>query len=111
MIILLVSLRQCHGRPCHTDGRGLYGDQILPRAIGLALRGGEFARLRARVAAGLEGEVAEIGFGSGLNIPYYPARLKRAWAIDPAIVGRQLAAATAGTVLAVGFLECSRVRE
>ena len=71
---------------------GLYGDQILPRAIDLALRGGEFARLRARVAAGLGGEVLEIGFGSGLNIPYYPAGLKRVQAVDPATVGRKLAA-------------------
>jgi ubiquinone/menaquinone biosynthesis C-methylase UbiE len=71
---------------------GLYADQILPRAIDLALRGGEFARPRARAAAGLEGEVLEIGFGSGLNIPYYPAELKRVWAIDPAAAGRKLAA-------------------
>jgi hypothetical protein len=55
--------------PCHTEWVGLYGDQILPRAINLALRGGEFAGPRARVAAGLDGEVLEIGFGSGLNIP------------------------------------------
>ena len=34
----------------------------------------------------------EIGFGSGLNIPYYPAGLKRVQAVDPAFVGRQLAA-------------------
>jgi ubiquinone/menaquinone biosynthesis C-methylase UbiE len=71
---------------------GLYGDQILPRAVNLAMRGGEFARPRARVAAGLEGEVLEIGFGSGLNIPYYPAGLKRVWAVDPATAGRKLAA-------------------
>jgi ubiquinone/menaquinone biosynthesis C-methylase UbiE len=71
---------------------GLYGDQILPRAIDLALRGGEFARLRARVAAGLAGHVLEIGFGSGLNIPYYPAELTRVQAVDPASVGRKLAA-------------------
>jgi ubiquinone/menaquinone biosynthesis C-methylase UbiE len=70
---------------------GLYGDQILPRAIDLALRGGEFARLRARVAAGLAGQVLEVGFGSGLNIPYYPASLERVQAVDPAAVGRKLA--------------------
>ena len=40
------------GRPCHTEDVGLYADQILPRAINLALRGGEFAGPRARVAAG-----------------------------------------------------------
>ena len=46
---------------------GLYADQILPRAINLALRGGEFAGPHARPAAGLDGEVLEIGFGSGLR--------------------------------------------
>jgi ubiquinone/menaquinone biosynthesis C-methylase UbiE len=74
---------------------GLYADQILPRAINLALRGGEFAGPRARAAAGLDGEVVEIGFGSGLNIPYYPAGLKRVRAVDPAAAGRKLAAGRA----------------
>jgi ubiquinone/menaquinone biosynthesis C-methylase UbiE len=76
---------------------GLYRDQILPRAIDLALRGGEFTRLRARVTARLAGQVLEIGFGSGLNIPYYPASLERVQAIDPAAVGRKLAAKRAAT--------------
>lgn len=71
---------------------GWYRDQILPRAIDLTLRGGEFTPLRARVTARLAGQVLEIGFGSGLNIPHYPASLERVQAIDPAAAGRKLAA-------------------
>jgi ubiquinone/menaquinone biosynthesis C-methylase UbiE len=34
----------------------------------------------------------EIGFGSGLNVPYYPPTVHRVQAVDPATVGQQLAA-------------------
>jgi ubiquinone/menaquinone biosynthesis C-methylase UbiE len=71
---------------------GLYRDQVLPRIVDLAMRGSDVEQVRARVAAGLDGEVLEIGFGSGLNIPHYPAGLTRVWAVDPAAVGRKLAA-------------------
>ena len=69
----------------------MYRDQVLPRGLDPVLRGREFAGPRARAAAGLEGEVLEIGFGSGLNIPFYPAGLKRVRAVDPAPAGRRLA--------------------
>jgi ubiquinone/menaquinone biosynthesis C-methylase UbiE len=46
---------------------GCYREQILPRLTDLALRGKETAQLRARAAAGLSGEVLEVGFGSGLT--------------------------------------------
>jgi ubiquinone/menaquinone biosynthesis C-methylase UbiE len=71
---------------------GFYGEQVVPRVTNLVLGGREFARLRARVAAGLEGEVLEVGFGSGLNIPHYPRSVTRVRAVDPATVGRKLAA-------------------
>lgn len=69
-----------------------YRDQVLPRVTDLALSGKEFTRLRAEVCAGLEGEVVEVGFGSGRNVPHYPSTVERVRAVDPATVGRKLAA-------------------
>ena len=56
---------------------GVYGDQVLPRALDLWMRGADVREIRARVAAGMTGEVLEIGFGSGLNVPHYPAGVTR----------------------------------
>ncbi len=70
---------------------GFYGEQILPRFIDVALGNRECARLRARLASELEGEVLEVGFGSGLNVPHYPPNVTRVLAVDPATVGRKLA--------------------
>lgn len=56
------------------------------------MRNREFGALRARAAAALAGDVLEVGFGSGLNLPYYPPALTRVWAVDPAAVGFKLAA-------------------
>ena len=71
---------------------GFYGDSVLPRFIDIALGTKEFDGIRARVASYLDGEVLEVGFGSGRNVPHYPAGVKRVRAIDPATLGRRLAA-------------------
>ena len=70
---------------------GFYGDQVLPRFINVACGMKALKRLRSRVCAGLEGEVLEIGFGSGLNVPFYPAAAKRVDAVEPADMGWKLA--------------------
>jgi len=71
---------------------GFYVDRILPRCTNLLLGGREFTKIRSRVASGLKGDVLEVGFGSGLNVPHYPTAVDRVLAVDPAVVGRQLAA-------------------
>ena len=71
---------------------GVYGDQVLPRALDLLMRGADVREVRARVTAGMSGVVLEIGFGSGLNVPHYPSGVTRVLAVDPAMVGRRLAA-------------------
>jgi SAM-dependent methyltransferase len=72
---------------------GFYETQVLPRLLDVACGSRELEHLRARNAAGLAGEVLEIGFGSGRNLPFYPPEVRRVLAVDPATTGRKLAAA------------------
>jgi SAM-dependent methyltransferase len=71
---------------------GFYRQQAVPRIINL-LCGQGFETLRQRVCEGLAGSVVEIGFGSGLNVPFYPEAVTRVAAVEPADVGWKLAAA------------------
>ena len=70
---------------------GIYGEHILPRIIDVACGLKNVEPLRRRVCEGLEGEVVEIGFGSGLNVPFYPEAVTRVAAIEPADTGWKLA--------------------
>ena len=70
----------------------VYGEQVLPRIINVACNTKAAHPQRRRVCEGLSGEVVEIGFGSGLNVPFYPPAVTRLAAVEPAELGWKLAA-------------------
>jgi len=72
---------------------GVYGNQILPRVVNWFMAGCDFAPHRKECLEGVSGDVLEIGFGSGLNLPHYPPEVRKLYALDPATLGRRLAEA------------------
>src|ERR1039457_1905569 len=69
---------------------GLWEERLLPRVINVMCGTKETGRHRKEVVVGLQGSVVEIGFGSGLNVPFYPADVTKVYAVDPSRLGRRL---------------------
>lgn len=70
---------------------GWYSERILPHIINKACASSDLSPLRQRVCAGLQGEVLEIGFGSGLNVAFYPRQVSSVTAVEPSDVAWRLA--------------------
>lgn len=71
---------------------GLWSEHVLPRVVDRRLGRGQAQAVRARVCAGLTGDVVEVGFGSGLNVPHYPPAVTRVAAVEPSELAWRLAA-------------------
>lgn len=78
----------------------VYTDHVLPHLMNRLMNDAETRQIRQRVCTGLRGEIAEIGFGSGLNLPHLPAEVTQVYAVEPSrvsvrLAGGRMAAATA----------------
>ncbi|MFJ5718896.1 class I SAM-dependent methyltransferase [Streptomyces sp. NPDC093149] len=70
---------------------GFYAERIVPRIADATGRSKAFEPLRRRVCEGLYGEIIEIGFGSGHNVPFYPEAVTDVAAVEPSDLGWKLA--------------------
>lgn len=70
---------------------GVYNEKVLPRILDVACDSKQSHPQRRRVCEGLSGDVVEIGFGSGLNVPFYPPAVTQVTAVEPADLGWKLA--------------------
>ncbi len=64
---------------------GIYSRLIFPRLCDWAMRAPHIARLRRDVLAKANGEILEIGFGTGLNLEHYPVHVRHLTAVDPGV--------------------------
>lgn len=62
---------------------GLYSQVILPQLLDWSMSGPKMAVYRKAVLSKVSGEVLEIGFGTGLNLAYYPDTVTKVTTVDP----------------------------
>ena len=62
---------------------GFYTQVVFPRLCDLLLRRPAVARHRRALLADAAGAVLEIGFGTGLNQPFYRPGVRSLTAVDP----------------------------
>jgi ubiquinone/menaquinone biosynthesis C-methylase UbiE len=76
---------------------GLYAKYLLPRLIDLAMRNKDTTRLRAESVSQAQGDVLEIGIGSGLNLPFYSSKVVHVYGVDPSVELQRVASQRAAT--------------
>ncbi|MDQ2637396.1 MAG: class I SAM-dependent methyltransferase [Actinomycetota bacterium] len=69
---------------------GWWERKVVPKLVDASLRGHEIGELRGEVCAPLSGRVLELGFGSGLNIRWYPDTVDQIHAVEPSDGGWEM---------------------
>lgn len=62
---------------------GLYSNYIFPRILNNFMSSGQFKKQRDLLLSSVSGDILEIGFGTGLNLEFYPDHVRKITAIDP----------------------------
>jgi SAM-dependent methyltransferase len=60
-----------------------FSQVIVPRLCDFLLNKSLLARHRRALLTHAHGDVLEIGFGTGLNLPHYPSAVRKVTAVDP----------------------------
>jgi ubiquinone/menaquinone biosynthesis C-methylase UbiE len=61
---------------------GFYNQIIFPRLLDWSMNAPELSAYRQALLAEAKGEILEIGFGTGLNLAFYPATVQKITALD-----------------------------
>ncbi len=70
---------------------GIYSRLIFPRLCDWAMQNPRMAELRREALSEVNGEILEIGFGTGLNLEHYPEHVRYLKAVDPGVGMSRLA--------------------
>lgn len=62
---------------------GLYSNAIFPRCYDWFIDKTFWVKHRKQQLASVEGEILEIGVGTGLNLPHYPKHVRKITTVDP----------------------------
>jgi ubiquinone/menaquinone biosynthesis C-methylase UbiE len=89
---------------------GVYAKYVFPYLMDWAMGSRRLQEQRREALMPLHGEVLEIGFGTGLNLPHYPSAVTRIIALEPARllprkVSRRMAAAPMSVTIVQGSAE------
>jgi ubiquinone/menaquinone biosynthesis C-methylase UbiE len=61
---------------------GFYSQVIFPRLLDWSMSSPELSKFRQEILANIDGKILEIGFGTGLNLPFYPDSVQKLTTVD-----------------------------